>query len=1239
MKILYTLALYVLCILPATGQQFWNEWIVPGQPYYKIKVTRNGIHRIDKTTMNNAGINVDIPLPSNYQIIHNGEEIPIYVGTVSGFLSYIEFYGEKNTGWPDTALYVDPDGLANPYYSLITDTSAYFLSWNNRTDNLRMEVTSSADYAGYTVANYCMAEKLEVYTSGYNYGLQSDMRYNDGEGWCDASYTDLPTNSVPDPKIEKNLVIDNIYTGFSTAYIEMGIVGISNAGTGAGNHHLNVTLNGNNLFDFIYSMYGPSFTESQIPVGWLTTTNKFVLKSVDDLFLSADKSALTFLKIRYPHTYNFQNDVSFSFSVPQSATAPKTTLSITGFDGGTSPVMYDLTQSKRISVIPVSGAYKAVVENYQKELKCIIMNPESIIPVTQLTGTSFTDYSVYGFNSDYIIITHPELESSALSYATYRNSTGFNVLLVDAETLYDQFSYGIYKHPVAIRNFMKYIITTYDTVPKYLFLLGKGIHAYGTRKNSYWYSKNYVPTMGASSDLLFTTGLNGAGYEPAVPTGRLAAYTTDEVDTYFTKVKTHENLSPEEWQKIVLHFGGGSTPDEQDTFADHLNNYKNIIEGPFFGGHVHTFLKQSSDPISQPLTATIKELIDNGCALMTFFGHGSGNIGFDQNTDHPDNYNNDGKYPMIFGNSCYVGDIYTTNVYGMREIWVFHERGSIGFLSSISKSLASDLNRFAQEFYNNLAYKTYHRGIGDVVQQTIYYLQQDYQYDWSYYEYALHCDPAISIGPGDKPDLSVNASEILLDPDYITTEIDSFDVNVVVTNIGKSTDSTFIVTLRHTIPDGTATTHYRSQNGCYFKDTVTYTLPVDPATGVGYNTVRTDADITNTVDEVDDVYNNSAERSFLIVSEDLVPIWPYEYAIYPDPTVTLKASASNPFLTGQTCRFEIDTTDLFSPYSVSGEVVNNGGVVTWTVPFTLTENTVYFWRIKPATGDENSWRESSFIYIPAKTGWSQAHFFQFKKDDFRFIDYNRTHRSLDFFNTVKEMVCNNPGWPTSTNYKYYYTFNNFANYSSCGGGAKMNIAVFEDLTLIPWLSDRGNYGHVNYPICGPSQPQGPKYYFAFTDLYSMADFLANVIPDGNWVLIQSFVYPNFHLWPDEAFDAVEGLTTTPTLVQIRNVGDYNPYIFFGQKGTSTFVEEYGAAPDEEIQLRYDVPYSFNCGSITSVDIGPTNNWESLHWQTMSSETPSDDFATLIVSGITSSGNDTVLIDSLNADSTDIYNLT
>jgi hypothetical protein len=112
--------LYLLLgIEPLYGQPYGNEWIHPGQEYFKIQVIETGIYRITYDDLSAAGVLAGDPDPSYFQLFHRGEEVSIHVeGQPDGSFDpqdYIEFYGIRNNGTGDEALY-EPNAQPHSYY-------------------------------------------------------------------------------------------------------------------------------------------------------------------------------------------------------------------------------------------------------------------------------------------------------------------------------------------------------------------------------------------------------------------------------------------------------------------------------------------------------------------------------------------------------------------------------------------------------------------------------------------------------------------------------------------------------------------------------------------------------------------------------------------------------------------------------------------------------------------------------------------------------------------------------------------------------------------------------------------------------------------------------------------------------------------------------------------------------------------------------------------------------------------
>ncbi|MDA3820341.1 MAG: C25 family cysteine peptidase [Candidatus Delongbacteria bacterium] len=1257
---------FLLCLVCFTiagnsnllAQEYGNEWINYDQEYYRIYVTEDGMYRIPYQEIVNSGFPAGSIDPRWIQLFYQGEEQAIYIkgeGTNGIFdpTGYIEFYGKRNRGYKDTIMFDEPENCINPDHSLFPDTSVYFLTYNNSINNLRMSYETDDDFVAYSsyLSPWCIKHLRENYTSSY-YPASSKALYSRSEGWLDNATITLEVSS------SKTLNLSGMASGGGNVEIELAV-----AGTPASSmisyvpHHLKVNFLGQTRIDELYNGYDFVRKNFSFDPGEVTENITFTFSSNDtEAPQLNDNNKVSYIDIRYPHSYNFPGTDAYDFYLKPGGGA-KDLVEITGF-GTTGDIrLYDLDQGNRIVVTNDEGTLKALVPNNGNVRHMILCNDNGykqvhdISPVTP--NAKFTDYTTLNKDPNYLIITHPDLMEAAEAYKSYRISSGYNAEVFNINELYDQYAYGVKKHPYAIRNLVAYYTNINGIRPQHLFLIGKGLRINDIRNNSSLYASCLVPTYGYSgSDILITARLGDSQFEPFVPTGRLAARNEDHVYNYLNKIMEYESNAMALWMKNILHFGGGGDTSEQENFANYLEGYEEIIEDTLFGGFVHTFLKNSSDPIQISTSDSVRDLINNGVTMMTFFGHGS-SIGFDQSIDDPENYNNTEKYPFIFANSCFSGDIHITTNKSYSERWVLiPEKGAIAFLASVGRGIAVYLNQFADKFYKHITYLNYGQPLGVQQQEAIRLAQQgnlsDQSLEATCQEMVLHGDPAIRLNYTELPDLVMEPSGISFDQPEITTAQDSFRLTISMTNHGQAFADTFIVRTTREYPDQSIDEYQHAVGGCLYYQAFQIKMPVDHSKGAGVNKISVYLDFYDQIEELSET-NNHASLQFLIKTGEVYPVYPYEYAIYPNSTVTLKASTGTPFIGETEFLFEMDTTDLFNSNMgtamFSGQVTGPGGVISWTPPATLFDTTVYYWRVAAnhPVPDSISWRESSFIYIPGKTGWSQAHPFQFKKDDYAFIDLNREERRFDYIETPKTLKCYNIGSPGSSDFNYIrFTIDDAMNNGdgdsgSCHPASAMLIAVIDPVTLKAWPANIADFGHSNYPICYPMDR--PLDFFVFPSENSdsrqdMINMINNEVPDGYYILAYSFRNGNFENWTETEYTTFESLGAD----NIRSLDNWIPYIFFCKKGdTNTAEEEIGTTVNDHIQLTEYLYTDFNYGMITSTPAGPAKQWESLHWyqEPMEANNDSSTLEILFYDPVT---NTTEPFDTLYPPTYDMYNL-
>ena len=1214
--ILFTL-LAAMSALTADAQQFTNNWVNTNQDYYRMSIPRTGVYRVTSSQLQAAGVPLGKFNQQNIQLFQNGKALPCHIASSKqGLVDYIEFFAEGNNGWFDVDMYDSPEKQTNPHYSLITDTAAVFLTWNSSFSNLRFQEYGSQGAENYPAADYCIIDTVVQYVGTY-LGGEENCRYTDAEGWFDGTALALGkqvAKTVPTPAVSK--------TDGLKARVTLALATYSSNG-----HHISVSGPGINIDTIFYGLHTIK-KSATVAADKLAASNKFTFASVDDISAKTDYSRVSFIEIEYPSEFEFKGRNQQVFRLPPSNETQR--IAIGGMDFSGSPVLYDVSRNLRVELIVDGGTATALIEAHRDTIRLVVATPKAIGRVPWISHAPMTNHAVAGKRM--LIISNKQLMGKAREYATYRNA-----YLVDIDEIYNQFGYGIRKHPMAIRRFVEYATAKWNVKPQYLFLIGKAVNAVDSRRNATGDSHNLVPSMGyPASDALLTAYTNGSGDAPLLATGRLAALSATQVDDYLAKVKEFESNKPDDWMKRIIHFVGGSKASEQREIGGYMAEYERIIEDTLFGGSVSTFRKLTSDPISTSKNDSVKLLINGGVSLMTFFGHGSTTSGFDRDVDVPANYKNRGKYPLILSNSCYTGNIHGTWQTSASEEWVLaKQRGAIGLIAMVNEGVPYYLDQFSSRFYSQIANYCYGEPIGKALRTTQVLLagSSNRLIIGTLQQMSLHGDPTIVLNSATKPDLRIEAADVWFSPSLLTTAVDSFAVNVALRNAGRAVTTDFVVELQHVFSNGGSEVIARQVVGLNYRDTLRFRLPMDRVRCPGLNRFIIKLDAMEQIAETDET-NNSVEVTAFVQSLDVVPVLPHNYSLVNAVPKVLKASVFEAEPKLQTCEFQIDTTEQFNGRRLTTQFVeSSGGVVECNPTAAIDTGRAYYWHVRGSDADDYSTAQS-FVVRAGLTGWEQSHFEQLDDNDFLHIKPDNASRKFDFAAAARSIRCHNFGSPNSSNYmKLGFEMDGFFGLSSCGAANALLMVVVDSFSLIPWQSDRGRYGQSNYPHCSSADFEN---YFIFylgnldAGLDSLISMVENHVPDGNYILIYSFISGRFQQWPDRAYSAFERWGST----RIRTVNSSVPYIFFTHKGYPDEAEEViGKSATDIIDFDRTLYNNFNRGTITSPPIGPSRQWQRLEWQCDTSACAPGSETFVKVIGLDTLGGSCVLIDSLTANRT------
>jgi hypothetical protein len=1304
MKKVYVILLFIFSFtVHSNAQNYGNEWIQYGQKYYSFEVFSSGIHKLDYTTLSAANVPLASFSTQNIQLFGREQEIPIYIedgGDSSfDFGDYILFYAEKNDGWLDTTLYETAQDVGNPKFSLYNDTIQYFFTWNNSTTNLRFIIETDVDFNSYTPSNFILSETFQSYFNAYNEGEKSSDAsssfYTSGEGWGSSAINGVNGYTWDFSSTQLN----QIYQGTDAPFVKYRAVsvGVSNAGfNGTGNHHSKHTIGSSNyvLEDTIFTGYKAVHIQSQFPVSVLPSSggSNFKVQIIGDQGALTDYQSINYWSFTYPKIPSLSGQTFSKFNVQNNPIESKIRLDLSNVNY-VDPIVFVLGETpRRLPLVSNGGSFSTLIPNNLSGNEQTVIYQEkstfiSIGTLTPVNGTGdFTNFVNLSPEKALLMIYNPALQAASADYAAYRNSVAggnYNVILANCNELYQQFGGGIEKHINGIRRFSHYMYDLANEKPAGLFLMGKGIREAnvsgitvtgpGSRTSPANYALSLIPSFGQpSSDNCITSNLPGTTkWTPLIPTGRVAAKNNQELADYLEKIKAYEanqdqagvyNSTSKDWQKQILHFVGGTDANQQFIFGSYMNTMEGIIEDENYGGNVTTHAKVNNDPIPPSELNDIMTRIQEGVSLISFFGHAAATTtGFELNIDEPSNWNNAGKCPIVLTNSCYNGNIFQSGTSKSEQFVNTPEFGAIGYIGTIGLGIASTLYQYSSELYRQFSLSNYGGTLSNQMKNaisSIEYPNANLLVESTCTQMTLNGDPMLKINWHTNPEIEITNQSLTFSPEQLDLTVDSIEINLEIKNLGRSITDTFQVEISRNFPSTTVDSVYS-----FFIPQLNYThnlnfkVPMQANIGIGLNNFNVKVDLPTFVDEqYDEINNNQLTKTLFINVDGIQPILPYEYAVVPNDSVTLKASTINPIAGFNTYRFEIDTIDFVgapSPFHRYATISGFGGVKEinpsqWILstsnsnsPLICSDSTSYFWRVAVDEPTPN-WRESSFQYITGKSGWGQDHFFQFKNNDFDGVVYDRTTRNRFFGPNVKELTCDAISTTSIPGiyYNAYYIDGTQQEYAICTYTPSLYVAVIDPFSLSPWTTDQHAVGNANPP--NTCRNRAERYFiYRQNDAVQMAAFqnlVTNIVPDGYYILVYSPMTTLYNQWDALApsmYSTFQGLGSDSITTGRPNL----PFAFFCKKGDpNSVVELFAQMFGEDVHLEADLVGSDYIGQESSTMIGPASNWEAVYWKQDPLETQNADTTQLYIRAFDMNGTQQFVVDTLFTANDSIINL-
>ncbi len=723
-----------------TRRTITNSVLATGS-WYKFKIDKTGVYRIDRDFLNDLGMNTDGINPRNLKVYgHGGKPLPFrnslntqfdlpqnaiqVLGEEDGAFDggdAILFYGIGVKGYDDTEdVFRDSssgklnDTNLNPY----SDEAYYYVTADGE-PGIRVQPMAEPTDAGIPITQFhdYQFQEEDDFSPGIVgrrwFGNRFDI---ESEQSFEFDFPNLITNGDP-----MHVVVKAAASSESSTSMAISINGASvdplifNPLTGSSvlrtrDYREDVPASGSNVVvDLMYNNGGnPS------SVGYLDYIGIEALRQ------------LVGVEGQLPFKYN-----------------DTATLSGTGeyqiTNASQFSQVWDVTNTGIISAKQNEGnsnvfSFKAAMGEIRKY---VAINPndyfapleiaQSQIPNQNLKGTVFNDESGNFKDVDYLIVTAPFLIQPALRLANHhKNVTGLNVKVVTTDKIYEEFSSG--KQDIsAIRNFVRYIYENASSESQriqYLCLFGDTSVDYKSRLQG---NNNIVPTFHTlfsnsthfsyMSDDFFTmmdadpqfnegTMLNGDRMDLAV--GRILADEVGLANAMVNKIIDYSSkASFGNWRNNFVLISDDVDENDQtleinlDILGDEISAEKPFVNVKKI--HSDAFQQETSAGGNRypEVNEAIKNNIELGALIINYFGHG-GEDGlaseFIYSKEIAKGLKNKNRYPLLVTVTCELSKFDNPLRITAGELTFWNkEGGAISLLTttrSITVGTGLDFNEF-----------------------------------------------------------------------------------------------------------------------------------------------------------------------------------------------------------------------------------------------------------------------------------------------------------------------------------------------------------------------------------------------------------------------------------------------------------------------------------------------------------------------------------------------------------------
>ncbi|MCT8338756.1 type IX secretion system sortase PorU [Flavobacteriaceae bacterium TK19130] len=705
-----------------------NSVLATGE-WFKFKVEETGVHRINKSFLDNLGMNTNTIDPRNIKIYgHGGKPLPLLladntqfdlpqtpirvVGEEDGSFGnndYILFYGISTKGYDE-----ESETHLNPY----SDDSYYYVTVSGGPGMRIQPMIQPSGAATATITTFNDA------------GFQEEDEYSPGKigrRWFGNRF-DIENDQTYE------FDFPNIVSG-SDMRVEVKVAGVSESQTS-----FSVTVNSTSLDPLTIAAIGEEVLQDNQRVYTIPAAGPSV--SVNLTYNNnGNPSSVGYLDYVRVEALRQLTGTDSQILFENESVASQSGIAEYQFSNASAySEIWDITNIE--SITSVSNEESASTISFKstlgQEREFVAVHPSDYyqpiaitdprVPNQNLKGTVLKDASGAFQDIDYLIVTAPFLLQPALRLANFHQTqSGLRVKVVTTDKIYEEFSSG--KQDIgAIRNFVKYIYDNASSPDNRLQYIGFFGDASVDYKNRLPNNNNIVPTFQTvesvqDSDSFMTDDFYGCmdpnegvmnGTEKLdIAVGRiladnvlLANQMVDKIISY-TSDEAYGN-----WRNNLLIVSDDVDESwEFDALQKRLDSLGDEIveEKPFVN-----LKKVHSDAFQQEASAggnrypevndRITEILEAGVLIMNYFGHG-GEDGLSSERiftkEMANNLNNKNRLPCIITITCeFTKFDLPSRITGGELTYWNPNGGAISLITTTRKigaQLGSDINKAMAE--------------------------------------------------------------------------------------------------------------------------------------------------------------------------------------------------------------------------------------------------------------------------------------------------------------------------------------------------------------------------------------------------------------------------------------------------------------------------------------------------------------------------------------------------------------